>query len=53
MRAALKRLSPRETRWFFTTDIFRPERDTGGYIFKTGYFVAHGFGLHLAVYWRR
>ena len=54
-RALVRRLSRQETRWFFTTDILRPERDADGYLFSdaTGYFIAHGLGLHLAFYGSR
>lgn len=49
----IKRLTRRHTPWFFSTDLFRPETDSAGYVFDTGYFIVHGFGFQLAFYWSR
>jgi len=48
-----RRLSKGHTRWLFSTDILNPETDAAGYVFDTGYFIAHGFGFQLAFYWSR
>lgn len=64
MKILMRRLSKRHTPWFFSTDFFKPETSSvpyvegltetdSGYVFDTGYFVVHGFGFQLAIYWSR
>jgi len=53
MSIIYRRLSKRETPWFFSTDLHSPETDDDGYVFDTGYLVAHGFGFHFGIYWSR
>ncbi len=48
-----KRLTPRHTRWFFSTDLIKPERDQHGDVFDTGYLILHSLGYQLAIYWNR